>query len=128
MPKRFRYRRLRSQQTHSVDETTLVRRTMDSFFGTFVGYHLRLKDIAARIMLVAFQNGRTCVWPAPGSKDTRLGALMRPGVHHGAAEIYKRVQAWGGKAGREMWGCGQADHTIPVCMKMCFGRGEGFCH
>jgi hypothetical protein len=33
------------------------------------------------------------VWPAPGSEDTELGALMEPEVCHGEAEVHTRVQA-----------------------------------
>jgi hypothetical protein len=32
-------------------------------------------------------------WPAPGSEDTELGALMEPEVGHGETEVYARVQA-----------------------------------
>jgi hypothetical protein len=33
------------------------------------------------------------IWPAPGSEDTELGALMEPEVGHGETEVYARVQA-----------------------------------
>jgi hypothetical protein len=33
------------------------------------------------------------VWPAPGSEDTELGALMELEVGHGETEVYPRVQA-----------------------------------
>jgi hypothetical protein len=32
-------------------------------------------------------------WPAPGSEDTELGALMEWEVGHGETEVYPRVQA-----------------------------------
>ena len=32
-------------------------------------------------------------WPAPGSADTELGALMELEVGHGETEVYPRVQA-----------------------------------
>jgi len=32
-------------------------------------------------------------WPAPGSEDTELGALMELEVGHGETEVYPRVQA-----------------------------------
>jgi hypothetical protein len=33
------------------------------------------------------------LWPAPGSEDTELGALMELEVGHGETEVYPRVQA-----------------------------------
>jgi hypothetical protein len=35
----------------------------------------------------------TSLWPAPGSEDTELGALMELEVGHGETEVYPRVQA-----------------------------------
>jgi hypothetical protein len=36
---------------------------------------------------------KTVRWPAPGSEDTELGALMELEVGHGETEVYPRVQA-----------------------------------
>jgi hypothetical protein len=36
---------------------------------------------------------RYFIWPAPGFTDTELGVLMEPGVDHGEAEVYARIQA-----------------------------------
>jgi hypothetical protein len=33
------------------------------------------------------------LWPASGSADTKLGALMELEVGHGETEVYPRIQA-----------------------------------
>ena len=51
------------------------------------------RPLAVRTYLGEVRRGNCVKWPAPGSEDTELGALMELEVGHGETEVYPRVQA-----------------------------------
>src|SRR5689334_17892747 len=54
--------------------------------------YLAAIPLAHLIRGVVYFSSRS-LWPAPGSEDTELGALMELEVGHGETEVYARVQA-----------------------------------